>query len=273
MLNPTLGRACESVPLQSRIKCSVATTAPTQLEAPTKPRPKPRGRSRFHAGVALVLAASMVAGFYFELPKYVTHRTLQFPAILSVHALFFISWMLLYVAQTLLVQTNNVRLHKRLGWLGVGLAAIIPPLGIATAVIMRRFDLQTFPSHDVPLDLAFLSTTTADIVAFTPCAWLGIWLRKRRDWHSRLMFLSIATVADTGFSRLPLPGANIWFFASNMAFYAAGIAHDKLTLGRVHKVYRLGVPLIVANELFAMYLWRIHPDWWVAVCRWLTGFG
>jgi hypothetical protein len=201
----------------------------------------------------------MVLGFWFELPKYVTHRTLQFPAILSLHAVFFISWMLLYVAQTLLVQTNNVRLHKKLGWLGVALAAIIPPLGIATAIVMRRFDLH--------------STTTADIVAFTPCAWLGILLRKRRDWHGRLMFLSIATVADTGFSRLPLPGANIWFFASNMAFYAARIAHDKLTLGRVHQVYRWGVPLIVGNELFAMYLWRVHPGWWVAVCRWLTGFG
>ena len=87
------------------------------------------------------------------------------------------------------------------------------------------------------------------------------------------MFLSIATVADTGFSRLPLPGMNVWFFASNMAFYLAGIAHDRWTLGRVHAVFRWGVPLIVANELFAMYLWRIHPAWWVAVCSWLTGIG
>lgn len=253
----------------------MATSAPTPLQPGSMPRSKPRvrGRSRFHAAVALVLLGSMVAGFYFDLPKYVTHRTLHFPAILSFHAAFFVGWMLLYVAQTLLVQANNVTLHKRLGWLGVGLAAIIPPLGIATAVIMRRFDLQTFPSHDLPLDLAFLSTTTADIVAFTPCAWLGIMLRKRRDYHSRLMFLSIATVADTGFSRLPLPGMNVWFFASNVAFYLAGIAHDRWTLGRVHKVYRWGVPLIVSNELFAMYLWRVHPGWWVAVCGWLTGIG
>lgn len=253
----------------------MATTAAAELEATRKARPRPRARRRspFHAAVALILAASMVAGFYFELPKYVLHPTVRFPPILAVHSAVFVSWMLLYVVQTLLVQTRNVRLHRTLGWFGLGLAVIIPPLGIATAIVMRRFDVLAFHSHNVPRDLAFLATPFADIIAFTPCALLGIALRKRRDYHSRLMFLSIAAVAETGFGRLPIPGATTWFFLSNFAFYAAGVVHDRLTLGHVHKVFAWGVPLIVLDEAFAMYLWQVRPDWWLAICRSLTGIG
>jgi hypothetical protein len=251
----------------------MATTAAIMTDASSGSPPVPRasGRPRFHVSVALIIAASMVAGFYFDLSKYVIHPRFRFPAILPIHSAVFVAWMVLYLAQTLLVQTRNVRLHRTLGWLGLALAVVMPPLGIATAVIMRRFDVLNFHSHEVALDLAFLATPLADIIAFTPCAWLGIALRKRRDYHSRLMFLAIATVAETGFGRLPVPGATKWFFASNLAFYAAGMIHDRLTLGHVHKVYRYAVPLIILDEAIAMVLWLDHPAWWVAVCRWLTG--
>jgi hypothetical protein len=253
----------------------VATTAATELEETSKKRPgsRIRGRSPFHLAVALILAGSMVFGFYFDLPKYVLHPTVDFPAILAVHSAVFVAWMLLYVVQTLLVQTGNVRLHRMLGCLGIGLAVIMPPIGIVTAIVMRRFDLLHFPSQDVPRDLAFLAAPLADIVAFTPCAWLAIALRKRPAYHRRLMFLSIASVAETGFGRIPVPGANKWFYLSNLAFYVAGMVHDRHKLGHVHKALLWGVPLIVLDEAFAMYLWQGHPDWWLAICRSLTGIG
>ncbi len=252
----------------------MATTA-TELEAIAKPRPRPRvrGRTRFYLAVALILAGSMVFGFYFDLPKYVLHPTVDFPPVLRWHSAVFVAWMLLYLTQTLLVQTRNVRIHRMLGWFGLGLAVIMPPLGIATAIVMRRFDLLHFQSQNVPRDLAFLAAPFADIVAFTPCAWLGIALRKRRDYHIRFMFLSIACVAETGFGRIPVPGASTWFFLSNVAFYAAAIVHDRVTLGHVHKVLAWGVPLIMLDEGFAVYLWQVHPQWWLAICRALTGVG
>jgi hypothetical protein len=228
-------------------------------------------RSPFHVTIALIIAASMVAGFYFDLSKYVIHPSVRFPGILAVHSAVFVAWMLVYLAQTLLIQTGRWRIHRKLGWTGLALAVVMPPLGIATAVIMRRFDLLTFHSQDLSRDLAFLATPLADIVAFTPCAWLGIAWRKRPDRHSRLMFLAIATVAETGFGRLPIPGATQWFYLSNIAFYAAAIIHDRVTLGRVHKVFVWAVPLIVLDEALAMYLWLDHPAWWLAICKWLTG--
>jgi hypothetical protein len=253
----------------------VATVGATGLEvnAETRPAARARGRIRFHLAIALILTASMIFGFYFDLPKYLLHPTVRFPAILAVHSVVFVAWLFLYLVQTLLVQTRNVGLHRALGWFCLVLAVIMPPLGIATAIVMRRFDLLHFPSQDVPRDLAFLAAPLADIVAFAPCAWLGIALRKRREEHSRLMFLSIASIADAGLSRIPIPGLGKWFFLSNLLLYAAGIVHDRLTLGYVHKVFAWGVPLIVLTEAFAFYLWQGHPDWWLAICGSLTGIG
>jgi hypothetical protein len=251
----------------------VATAAATELEvtAGARPTARARGRLRFHLAITLILAASIIFGFYFDLPKYVLHPTLSFPAILAVHSVVFVAWLFLYLAQTLLVQTRNVGLHRLLGWFGLGLALIMPPVGVATAIVMRRFDLLHIPSQDLPRDLAYLSAPLADLIAFTPCAWLGIALRKRPDYHSRLMFLSLASIADAGLGRIPIPGASKFFFLSNLAFFAAGIVHDRLTLGHVHKVLAWGVPLILLDEAFAFYLWQWHPQWWLAICGAVTG--
>jgi hypothetical protein len=272
VLNAPLAWICDEA-RAGRQGSGVATTAIIRADANRSVPPSRRNarRSPFHATVALIIAASMIAGFYFDLSKYVIHPTVRFPGILAFHSAVFVAWMLVYLAQTLLIQARQVRVHRTLGWFGLALALVMPPLGIATAVIMRRFDLLTFHSHDVPRDLAFLATPLADILAFTPCAWLGLAFRKRSDVHSRLMFLAIATVAETGFGRLPIPGATKWFFLSNLAFYTAAIVHDRLTLGYVHKAYKMAVPLIVLDEAFAMYLWLAHPAWWLAVCRQLTG--
>jgi hypothetical protein len=228
-------------------------------------------RSPFHLAMALAIAASMVAGFYYELPKYVTHPAVRFPAILGVHAAVFSSWMVLYVVQTLFVRVRSVDLHRMLGWLGLALALIMPPLGVATAIVMRRFDLLAFHSQNMARDMAFLAAPLADIAAFTVFAWLGIARRARSDQHGRLMFLSMAAIADAGFSRLPLPGVTTWFFAGNLLLCGAAIVHDKLTTGSVHQVYRWGLPFLALDEGLAIYLWLAQPAWWVSLCRSLLG--
>lgn len=228
-------------------------------------------RPRFHLSMALFIFLAMLGGFYGELPKYVLHPKVHFPGILAVHSLAFCSWMLLYLAQTVLVQARNIRLHRLLGWAGLGLAIIMPPLGIATAIVMRRFDILAFHSHNVPRDLAFLATPLADILAFTPCAWLGILWRKRPAYHRRLMFLAMASIAEAGFGRLPIPGASTWFFLSNLMLFGMAVLHDLWTSGRLHPVFVWGVPLILLDEGIAMYLWLAHPAWWLAICTSLTG--
>ena len=249
------------------------TTRVRSAETVPGTRPARRARSRFYPIMALIIAGLMVAGLSFDIPKYVLHPPVHRPFLLGIHSVVFVAWMVVYVVQNLLVHVRKVRLHRRLGWAGLALALMIPPLGIATAIVMRRFDLAVFPSADIPRDVGFLAAPFSDILAFTPCAWLGIAWRNRPDYHRRLMYLSTASIAEAGFGRLPIPGMATWFFIGNIILYAAAVVHDRRTIGRVHIVYRWGVPLLILNEVVAMYLWLIHPAWWLAACRWLLTFG
>lgn len=240
---------------------------------PSAARRQVTKRPIFYLAMALLISAMIVAGLSFDVPKYVLHPTAHRPVLLAVHSVVFIGWMIVYVAQNMLVYARKIRWHRMLGWVGMTFAVLVPPLGIATAIVMRRFDLATFPSSDFARDLAFLAAPLSDIVAFTPCVLAGIAMRRRPDYHRRLMYLSIASIAEAGFGRFPLPGTATWFFGGNVLLYLAAIAHDKYTRGQVHRVYRIGVPLLVLNEATAMYLWLMHPAWWLSACRWMLRFG
>lgn len=243
------------------------------IDEPRAKRSRGRRRSKFHLGFAGAIAALMLVGFPFDAEHFVFHPVAPRPAILFWHALVATLWMVTYFTQALLIPAGKLAWHRRLGWLGAGLALAMPPLGIATALAMRRFDLAHFPSSDPARDLSFLAAPLADIVAFTPCAWLGIAMRKRPDWHRRLMYLSTAAIAEAGFGRIPIPGMANWFFLGNFVLYGLTIANDIRLDGRIHPVNRWAVPLIMADESIAMLLWFMHPAWWQATARTLLGLG
>src|ERR1700761_3073047 len=57
------------------------------------------------------------------------------PFILHFHAAVFLFWLALVSLQILWVETGHVRRHMRLGWLTVGLSALMVPLGLAAALV------------------------------------------------------------------------------------------------------------------------------------------
>jgi hypothetical protein len=46
---------------------------------------------------------------------------------------------------------------------------------------------------------------------------------------------------------------------------------DWRSTGRVHPLYRWGLPLFVGMEALTDYLYAQHPAWWVATARWMIG--
>jgi hypothetical protein len=92
----------------------------------------------------------VVCGFGPTVDQRFFHPSHPKPFLLSIHAVIFSAWVLLYIVQSALVRTGNVRIHRALGWFGVALGVAIPIIGIITAVTMRRFDLLD-PVHPVYL--------------------------------------------------------------------------------------------------------------------------
>lgn len=96
----------------------------------------------FYFFMSLLIAAVVAFGFGQTVNGHFFHPSHPLPSLLTLHAAIFSAWVIFYIAQSALVRTGNVRIHRRLGWFGVALGTAIPVIGVITAVTMRRFDLH-----------------------------------------------------------------------------------------------------------------------------------
>jgi hypothetical protein len=238
---------------------------------------RPRGaaatrfRLTFHFAMALLMAAVTVYGFSQTFAQSLIRPAFAPPTILYVHALLFSSWIALYVLQTGLVAAREVRLHRRLGpaWLVIG--AVMPVIGVLTAIAMRRFHFVT--EHR---PLPFLAVPLWDMLIFTPLFVLAVVWRRRPEFHRRLMFLATCNLMDAAFARLPLPDGYFHsggFYAVMDCLVIAAIVRDLVVQGRVHIAYAVTLPIMIAGQSIAWFLWRHPPAAWLEICRTLVGVG
>ena len=95
----------------------------------------------FYFAMSLVLAAIVVAGFKRTVNQNLFHPAIPRPFILWIHASAFTAWVIFFIGQSALVRVRKVSWHRSIGWFGAGLAALMVPLGVVTAIVMARFDM------------------------------------------------------------------------------------------------------------------------------------
>jgi hypothetical protein len=152
-------------------------------------------RRWFFVGMALVMIATSIAGF---LPAIISPATRRAPLTLlaEAHGIVFSMWLLLYLAQSLLIANRRVALHRRLGLTSVALLALMIPLGFTTttAMIRRGFDLSGDQHVRTSQDAVDASVfNLAALLTFIILAVAAIAYRRRPGVHKRLMlFANIA---------------------------------------------------------------------------------
>lgn len=217
----------------------------------------------FYFAMSLVFAAIVIVGFSRTVDHNLFHAALPRPFLLWIHGAAFSSWVAFYIFQSALVRTHNVKWHRFWGWFGVGLAAIMVPLGFTIAVIMGRFDAVQLHQPDP----AFLSVPFYDMVAFGTFVSLAIWWRRKPELHRRLLFLATCSLLDAPFGRFDVIFNNGLFFPCLDAVILLGVARDLIVNRRIHAVYRHALPLLFLGQGLTMYLWKGSPAWWVHFTR------
>ncbi|MGH6993835.1 MAG: hypothetical protein ACRED8_01450 [Caulobacteraceae bacterium] len=238
-------------------------------EAPPRSRAAPRPSFAFV--MALLMLGLVVWGFSQTVQTNLIRPAIPRPWFLWVHAGVFSSWISLFVAQTGLVSARQVKLHRKLGVAGLCLGCLLPIVGVTTAIIMRRFDIAH--EHDT---LFFATVPLSGMVAFVPFFALAALNRRRPALHRRAMYLAVCVLMDAAFGRLPvIPDA--WFMAGTFFVLVDGlilahVARDLLVERRLHRIFAIGLPALALWQLATMYLWRIHPAWWVAALHRIVYF-
>jgi hypothetical protein len=223
----------------------------------------------FYFLMALLVAAVVVVGFGHTAGARLLHPAVPPPTVLYVHAVVFIAWVLFFIFQSALVRTKNVAIHVRTGWFGVALGALMPFLGIWTAIVMTRFRNVHYPDpgNDVFMIVPFL-----DVLCFSVTFALAIYWRGKPEFHRRLILLATCALTAAAFGRFPhsiLPGEA--FYAGVDALILLGVLRDLLVEWRVHVVYAYGLPAFMLGQFAAMYMLLSNSPAWEKIAHAIAG--
>ncbi len=248
---------------------SVGLAARTERETSTRKQLKTFLFRYFYLCMALGMAGLVVWGFSHTVDASLFHANPPRPLLLWMHGAAFSTWMVFFIIQSVLVRVRKVSVHRFLGWFGAGIATVMTALGCTIAVVMTRFDTVVLHQKDVD---AFLSVPFTDMIVFGLCVAMAIYLRKKPEYHRRLVFIATCELMDAAIGRFDFWYNHSIFYAGLDLLIVLGMARDWAVDGRVHKVYLYALPPMIALQSLAVYLWRVNPAWWQGITHAIMGW-
>jgi len=208
-----------------------------------------------------------------------------FPLVLHFHALLMGSFLLLLLAQTVLMATGRREYHMRLGVLGFGLAGILVAVGLVLVPTIyhqvwqgahfgppgvREKLLERLPELD---DIMLMQIQVGLLFPF----FLAIAYRAREHnpgIHKRLMFLATAIPLAAGIVRISaLPQTMPWSPLSLQGYVLLSVAPmfvwDVIRNRRVHEAYWIWLAVYLPVCVLINLLW--DTPWWHATARAIMG--
>lgn len=205
---------------------------------------------RYFLWAGVTCAAVMAAGFaqsYF-LRRFFVSEAL--PWLLHAHGLLMTLWFVVFFVQTQLIAVHRVDLHRRVGWLSCGLAALMVAVTATVFIKAARRQLDPFP--DTVTWQGFLLVQIVVIASFAAFFAAAVLLRKKPDVHKRLMLLATFSIIPAAVTRVPLnfiEQGSLWT-ANNTsdALMLICIAVDVIRNRRLHPVFLWGGLLVVVSH-------------------------
>ena len=213
---------------------------------------EPRSSRRFYVGMAVACLAVSIASFG---PSIVdpSHRLGSSTLLVAAHGGLFFLWLLVFLAQTVLIRRGDIRAHRQLGVVALVLATAMVVVGWETAIAMTRrgydFSGDLDLVHDPLGPRGPLIFPLLDIAEFGMLIAAGYLFRRRADYHKRLMLFATVAMLPAPFAHFvghtPLlrTHGGLVVLPIIVSLVASGI-RDLATFRRVHPV-SLWVALIM----------------------------
>lgn len=223
------------------------------LHAGTRPRTVEQADRRFYLIMALAMSAIIVAGFSLNIAM--GRSNFAVPAIYHAHAIVFMGWLALWVAQAVTIATGRRALHIRLGKIAYLWIPLMVAMGTAIMVaVARRTGGPFFFAVN-----EFLISNIAGVLCFGGLALWSLRIRRHSGWHRRLMFSAMVVLVGPGLGRLlplPLLIPNAWTisFVATLIFPAIAMVADRRRYGWVHPALLWGTGINVAAFVGSLLL-------------------
>lgn len=141
-------------------------------------------------------------------------------AAIVAHSSAVFAWFVLFFLQSLLIATQNRRLHTKLGWSVLVIASMIALTGPIVAI--RSTSLENIPVFDWPAR-PFLLVMLTEIALYVIFVAIGVLNRKRPRIHRPMMLLASLSLISGATARIPLVNS-IFGFHKWMALFGPVVA-------------------------------------------------
>ena len=172
------------------------------------------------------------------------------PSLVHLHGAVFSAWILLLLVQTRLVAMKRTDLHRTLGVAGGALAVLMLIVGYFVAISAARRTAQ------IPGQLQFLIVPVGALIVFPVLVGAAFALRRRVDFHKRLMLLATIELMNAAVDRLPgvFAAGLAPFYPGTDLFLLALVIYDGVTLRRLHPATLWGGLFLVAMQALRVSL-------------------
>ena len=235
-----------------------------------------RTRSWFYTVMGLVALFAIGVGFGRTYAAPMLHGTFAGPGVLHVHGAFALSWVLLFIAQPLLIRSRNLRVHRALGYAGLALALGVAVTMIPAALYQVVRDAGTGPRETAVSSLLGVVTSA---ILFVTLVTAGFIARRNREAHPRWMLLATLLVIWPAWFRWrhwfpQVPRPELWFgVALPMAWVVVAMIRDRFVRGAVHPVLLVAGTALILEQVLELVAFDTPP--WRATAEhlfvWLHG--
>ena len=204
----------------------------------------------FYLGFGLFALAVVLIGFSTTYILPMARRSFSAPWVVHLHGASALGWVVLLIVQARLVGARRTPLHRRIGQAAIPLALLVWATGILTAAWAAERDLPQMGTAAT----SGLAGTAIGLSLYLALVIAAVVLRRKPDWHKRLIILATIQLLWPAFFRLRhllpiVPQPEIWL-ALVLAYSPALAAalRDKWRYGRVHPVWLFVAPALVLEQ-------------------------
>lgn len=220
-------------------------------------------KSSFFIAIGLTGLVAALAGFGKTFIAPSLQGTFTAPPVIYIHGTLALTWVLLFITQSILVHRKKARLHIRLGrialFLALGILATMIPVGVYQVRRELAAGLGGIAYSGI------VGTLTSGLIFFALVALAIVW-RRKPVYHKRIMTLATIVLLWPAWFRLrhyfpDIPRPEIWFalvLADSLILLAW--AWDWWQHRRIHPSWLYGGLFIIAEQSMEVYLFD-SPVW------------
>ena len=254
----------ESSQTAGRVPAARDVNSPRVAPSPRRGSKLP-ARPWFSLAMGCVSLGAMAFGFGRTYVVPLSRRDFEAPLVVHLHGALAVTWVLLFLAQPLLVWRRRVRWHRQLGVIGlpvaIGILITLIPVGLHQAT-------RDAQAGGGPVAISsFLGVLTSGLI-FVALVAAGIHTRKQPEAHARWMLLATLVLVWPAWYRIrhyfpSVPHPEVWF-AVVLAYVWIPLAalRDHLVRGSVHPVLTWGGLAVIVEQ--SLEVITFDSPWWRA---------